>query len=254
MILVLGGTSDSLKICDLLNELNKPYILSVATDYGREISKNYCKDINVARLDKYDMIKFVTQNNIETIIDATHPYALEVSKNAMDASYELGIKYIRYERGSSDILEHENIIKVNNIEEACDIANEIGKNIFLSTGSKNLGHFVKNLKNKNIIARVLPTSEVLKSCENLGLKAHNIVAMKGPFSYDINKQLYKFYNCDVVITKESGAAGGFEEKLRASIDSNIKTIVILRPSLDYPEKIDGIEELKSQLFLNNEVR
>ncbi|CAH2212014.1 cobalt-precorrin-6A reductase [Tepidibacter aestuarii] len=254
MILVLGGTSDSLKICDLLNKMGKSYILSVATDYGREISKNYCKDINVARLDKYDMIKFARKNNITIIIDATHPYALEVSQNAMDASRELGVKYIRYERCSSDILEHESIIKVDSIKEACDIANKIGENIFLSTGSKNLGQFVHNLKNKNIIARVLPTSEVLKSCESLGLKAHNIVAMKGPFSYDINKHLYKFYNCDLVITKESGVAGGFEEKLRASIDSNIKTIVILRPSLDYPEKIDDIEELNLQLFLSNGAR
>ncbi len=248
MILVLGGTSDSLKICDLLNELGKSYILSVATEYGKEISKNYCKDINVARLDKKDMIKFVKKNNIETIVDATHPYALEVSQNAMDASHERDIKYIRYERSSSDILEHEKVIKVDNIEEACDIANKLGQNIFLSTGSKNLGHFVQNLKNKNIIARVLPTSEVLKSCESLGLKAHNIVAMKGPFSYEINKQLYKFYNCDLVITKESGTAGGFEEKLRASIDSNINTIVILRPSLDYPEKVEDIEKLYLQLF------
>lgn len=247
MILVLGGTSDSLKICDLLNKIGKSYILSVATEYGKEISKKYCEYINVARLDKYDMIKFAKQNNIETIVDATHPYALEVSQNAMDASREMDIKYIRYERSSSDILEHENVIKVNNIKEACDIANKIGENIFLSTGSKNLGDFVKNLRNKNIIARVLPTSEVLKACELLGLKAHNIVAMKGPFSYDINKQLYKFYNCDLVITKESGAAGGFEEKLSASIDSNIKTIVILRPSLDYPQKIDDIEELSLRL-------
>lgn len=247
MILVLGGTSDSLKICDLLNRLNESYILSVATDYGREISKNYCKDINVARLDKYDMIKFIRQNNIKIIVDATHPYALEVSKNAIDTSRELGVKYIRYERSSSDILEHESVIKVGSIKEACDVANKIGENIFLSTGSKNLENFVKNLKNKNIIARVLPTSEVLKSCENLGLKPHNIVAMKGPFSYDINKQLYKFYNCDLVITKESGVAGGFEEKISASIDSNIKTIVILRPTLDYPKKINNIEELNSQL-------
>ncbi|MEJ8555285.1 cobalt-precorrin-6A reductase [Tepidibacter sp. Z1-5] len=247
MILVLGGTSDSLKICDLLNKMGKSYILSVATEYGREISKKYCKYINVARLDKYGMIKFIKQNNIETIVDATHPYALEVSQNAMDASYENNIKYIRYERSSSNILEHESIIKVNNIKEACNVANKIGENIFLSTGSKNLGEFVKNLKNKNIIARVLPTSEVLKSCEDLGLKAHNIVAMKGPFSYDINKSLYKFYNCDLVITKESGIAGGFEEKLRASIDSNIKTIVILRPTLDYPEKIDDIEALSGRV-------
>ncbi|SHK31790.1 cobalt-precorrin-6A reductase [Tepidibacter formicigenes] len=248
MILVLGGTSDSLKVCKLLNENNKKFILSVATDYGKEISKEYCSNIVIGKMNLDDMMSFISKNNIVSIIDCTHPYAEEVSKNAVNVSEKLNIKYLRYERHSSEILESENIFKVNSIEEACKIANEIGNKVFLATGSKNLEYFVGNLKNKEVVVRVLPTSSVLKSCEDLGLKPDNVVAMKGPFSYEINKALYSFYNVDLVITKESGVEGGFEEKLKASLDLNIKTIVIMRPKVKYPDAVFSIEELKNKIM------
>lgn len=249
MILVLGGTSDSLRVCEILNEKNKKFILSVTTDYGKEISKDFADNIALGKMNLEDMIKFIKENNINAIVDSTHPYAMEVSKNAIEASEILNIRYLRYERPSDNVLDNPNIYTVNNIEEAAELANKIGTNIFLATGSKNLEYFVKNLKNKEIVARILPTVDVIKACEEIGLKPENIVGMKGPFTYDINKSLYKFYNSDLVITKESGKEGGFYEKIKASLDLNIKTIVILRPKVNYPNVICDMNELK--VFIDN---
>ena len=59
----------------------------------------------------------------------------------------------------------------DDITEACEVANKIGHNIFIGTGSKNLYIYKEKIKNKNLIPRVLPTSEVLISCEELGFNA-----------------------------------------------------------------------------------
>ncbi len=247
MILVLGGTSDSIKICVELQREKIDFILSVTTEYGKEIAKDYAQNLVVGKMDIKDMISLIKEKNIHVVVDATHPYAQEVSKNAMKACEKLNTNYLRYERPSSVILEGEHILKVDTLEEACDLANKIGKKIFLATGSKNLDYFVEHLKDKELIARVLPTSSVIQSCEGLNLNPENIIGMKGPFTYDMNKALYDFYQVDLVITKESGKEGGFLEKINAAKDLNIKTIVISRPKLEYINPCTNLEVLMNTI-------
>mgnify|MGYP001141476622 FL=1 len=191
-----------------------------------------------------DMVDFINENSITKIIDATHPYAVEVSTNAIKASKITNIKYLRFERESLiKNVDYENKYIVNDINEACEVANKIGHNIFIGTGSKNLYIYKEKIKNKNLIPRVLPTSEVLISCEELGFNADNIIAMKGPFSVEMNESTYKQYNIDLVITKESGAAGGFLEKIQACENLNIPVIIIRRKEMNYPNTIGKIQNL-----------
>lgn len=249
MILVLGGTSDSINICKLLNDLNKEYIVSVTTKYGSDLVECVAENIVIKRMDLDFMNEFIKSNDIDLIIDSTHPYAVEVSKNAVKTAEIMEVDYIRYERKSLlEEVDYNNIIKVKNTKEAYEKAKIIGGNIFLGTGSKTLKEFVDNLPNKNIIARVLPTSDVIKQCEDIGLNADNIVAMKGPFSESINEEIYNHYNIDLVITKESGREGGFLEKVNAAKNLNIPIIVIVRENLDYPNIVSSINDIK-KLFI-----
>lgn len=247
MILVLGGTSDSLEICSELKKIfNLKYTLSVTTEYGKDLAKGYARNVILGKLNKNEMMKFIKENNVKLIIDATHPYAIEVSKNAIECSSESNIEYIRYERKSLiEGIEYENIFVVDTIEEACSIASKRGNNIFIGTGSKNLNKYVELIKDKKLIARVLPTSEVIKSCEDLGLNADNIIAMKGPFSKTINIEMYKQYKIDLVITKESGVAGGFLEKIDAAKFLDIPVVIIRRENIEYPKVINDVKEIRN---------
>lgn len=249
MILVLGGTSDSLEICNILNKKKDlSYKLSVTTSYGEDLAKKHAKDVVTGKLSKEDMITFIKQNNINKIIDATHPYAVEVSKNAIECANELNTEYLRYERNSLiNEINYKNKYIVSSIEEACDIAREKGKNIFIGTGSKNLPEIVDYIPDKNLIVRVLPTAEVITSCESLGLNADNIIAMKGPFSQGINEEFYRHYDVDIVITKESGINGGFLEKVNACKTLNIPVVIITRQKMDYPNVVNDIKELEHLL-------
>ena len=245
MILVLGGTSDSLRICELLNQSSLKYVLSVTTNYGKELASKYASHILLNKMTKDDMVKLIEDKSINLIIDATHPYAAEVSQNAIKASYETKTEYLRYERKSIiDEIDDPNIIKVNDINEACELANKIGRNIFLATGSKNLKYFIDNLRDKNIFVRVLPTSDVIKQCEDMGLNADNIIAMKGPFTEEMNEILYKNYNIDLIITKESGNEGGFIEKITPCQKLGISSIIITRPKINYPKIINSKYDIR----------
>ena len=217
----------------------------MTTSYGEDLARKYAKNVITGKLAKEDMINFIEQNNINKIIDATHPYAIEVSKNAIQCATELNIDYIRYERKSLiDSINYENKYIVNSIEDACKIAREKGRNIFIGTGSKNLPQIVDFIPDRNLIVRVLPTSDVILSCENLGLNADNIIAMKGPFNQSINEEFYKHYDIDIVITKESGTAGGFLEKVNACEALKIPVVIIAREKINYPIVVNDIDELE----------
>ena len=67
--------------------------------------------------------------------------------------------------------------------------------------------------------------------------------MKGPFTQEMNESTYKQYDIDLVITKESGIAGGFLEKVNACKKLNIPVVIIKRKEMNYPNTIGNIEKL-----------
>ena len=107
-------------------------------------------------------------------------------------------------------------------------------------GIKNLKMVVDIVGKDKVIARVLPisVSEALKI-----LPQKQIVAMYGTFSKELNKYLIRDYNCDVIITKDSGESGGFKEKVYGALEAEAKVIVVERPKIDYPVCFDDIDEL-----------
>ena len=139
------------------------------------------------------------------------------------------------------------MIKVADTEAACRTAQKLGNRVFLTTGSKTLADYKKQLPEKTLIARVLPTVGVIQSCVDLGFGIGEIVAIKGPFTLQLNEAMYRFYQPDVVITKESGAEGGYSEKVLPCLDLGIPCIVICRPKQEYPRFVSSIEALARQL-------
>jgi precorrin-6A/cobalt-precorrin-6A reductase len=230
---VFGGTSDAVKLCALLDQQTLDYSVSVASDVGRAVASELQGEIHVGRMDAAAMTDWLAANGVSCVIDAAHPYATALRSNIQQACQTLKIALIRYERPSaSGAMSHPLLHSVSSLEDACQLVAQFGKRVLLTTGSKDLARFQQCLPGKQLIARVLPTAEVIAQCEALGLGVDQIIAMKGPFSADLNRALYQFCQPDVVITKESGQEGGFQEKIAPAIEAGIPCIVIERPQSD----------------------
>lgn len=240
MILLLGGTSDSLKIAEALNENDLYFYLSVVSDYGEKLAARLAKQVIKGRLTVEKMIDFIENQEITLLIDATHPYAVEVWKNAMAACKQTEIDYFRFERPS---LIAEEMLIAGSVKAASIKAREYEGNIYLTTGSKTLEEFLKYLPKERVIVRVLPTVEVLTAIDKLGLTTDQIEAVKGPFSKALNRELLIHNHAGVMITKESGQAGGFLEKINVCKELDIPCVVLTREQVDYPEKFSSIQEL-----------
>ncbi|WP_037354454.1 cobalt-precorrin-6A reductase [Selenomonas sp. FC4001] len=238
MIFVLAGTQDGREIVRLLLEQGHDVAASVVSSYGGELLAHACGQrclINDKPLDEAALKDYLQEHDIRLLVDASHPYAANVSRNAIAVCQALSIPYIRYERDLSKF-DYDRITVVHSYEEAAQAAAALGKKIFLTTGSRNLDKFVHSpdLKDCELTARVLPTAEVIGLCESLGLDAGHIVALQGPFSQELNRELFRKYGAEVIITKNSGTIGGTDTKFAAAAELNLPIVLIDRPKLNYP--------------------
>lgn len=246
MIGLISGTSEGKELLSNLNNYTNNILVSTATSYGGDLLKDYkYKYLNTTPLDKENMIKLFKEKNVEVLIDASHPYALEVSKTAMEVCNNIGIEYIRFEREKviEKFIEEKKVLVVESYEELYSKLNKIDGTILNTTGSRNIEKILKlNLDNR-IIHRVLPSLKVVKECFDLGVELHNIIAMKGPISYDLNRAFIREYDAKAILLKDSGKEGGTEEKIRSAIDENIYAIVVDRKSLDYKNLFNDKKEV-----------
>lgn len=240
MILLAGGTKDSRIIADKLLKNNHKVVVTTATEYGGQLISHLDLEVRVAKLDLKGLRNLVDEMNISCIVDATHPYAIEISNNLLELSIIMNIPYYRYER---NMLEYKKENSFYDLETLINFLKEVKGNILLTLGSNNIDKF-KNLKNKNFIyIRILPTEYAIKKCENAGFRPSQILGLQGPFSKEFNEAIYKNYNIEYVVTKESGATGGELEKVEAAEKLGVKVVVLKRPIVQYKNLYNNIDDL-----------
>lgn len=231
MILVLAGTLDGREIAAGLTGAGYEVLASVISDYGRVLAESSGVKAQAVAMTAEELEKFVRNRRIRLIIDATHPYAVNVSRNAAQAASAANIPCLRYERPISALPVYEKMLLARDMPEAASMAVQAGKTLFLTTGSHTLGVFraVAAGRDCRLIARVLPQPEVISACLAAGFSPADIVAIQGPFSTELNKALFNEYRADVMVTKNSGAVGGTDSKLAAAMALGMTIVVVGRP-------------------------
>ncbi len=234
-VIIFSGTTEGRLLSDMLSRDKIRHTVCVATGYGRTVmDENPYAVVHTGRMDRDDIKDFFIGEGAEDdgiVVDATHPYAEEVTANIKSAADGLGIRYIRIKRDKGSI--GTDGISVYDDMTGCAKALDTSEgNILLTTGSKELGAYFGNVScgtGARTYVRVLPTVESLRICNENGVEADHVIAMSGPFSRELNEAVIRQYDIRHLVTKDSGTAGGFDEKLAAASGSGIKLHVIARP-------------------------
>lgn len=247
MILVIAGTTEGREIALDLAEKGYKVLTSVVSSYGSDLfPTNSNLEILVQRLNSEQIKQLIDDKNIKYIIDASHPYATEITNNALRAVEEKKVEFIRFERNCEPITDSKcKIYPAADFEEAAEIASNFGGTVFLTIGSKNIAPFIEAGKEKGvrIVARVLPDPDAISKCIKFGLRPRDIIAMQGPFSIEMNIAILKECNANVMVTKVSGKTGGFPEKVGAAASLGIPVVTIERPKYPGVKITNNIEEI-----------
>lgn len=238
-LLIFSGTSEGHALCRFLSERGAEAEVYVATEYGGAVMEPLPGiRVHTGRLTEDEIAAEIGGGAL--VVDATHPYARQVSENIRAACR--GAEYVRLLRPST---EETDVIRVPDTEAAAAWLNLHPVRALLTTGSKELAAFaaVEGFRER-LFPRVLPSVPSIEACTGLGFPAAHIIAMQGPFSKELNAALLRQVRAGVLVTKDTGAAGGFNEKIEAARETGAQVLVISRPVEE-----DGLTLEKVERFL-----
>lgn len=243
--IVFAGTTEGYALCEFLAENRVSVYACAATEYGGSLlQENEFLHVSAGRLKTEDMEELFRKENPEIVLDATHPYAAEVTKNIRTACESAGVLYQRILRPEGE--KNSEAIYVESTEEAVAFLSGTEGNIFLTTGSKELAKFtgIPDYKER-LFARVLSIPSVIRSCAELGIEGKHLIGMQGPFSAEINEAMLRQFQCSYLVTKDTGLAGGFPEKMEACQRCGVTPVIIGRPL-----KEEGLSMQDARVFLS----
>ena len=228
-VIVFAGTTEGYELCRFLSEHQISVYACAATEYGgKALTETPYLHIHTGRLSREEMEAFFLKEEPNFVLDATHPYAAEVTDNIKSACEKTGFFYQRVLREQGR--QAEKAVYVESTEAAAEFLNTTEGNVLLTTGSKELKKFlgVKDYKER-LYARVLSLPSVMEECSAAGFEGKHLIGMQGPFSRELNEAMLRQFHCRYLVTKDSGKAGGFQEKIEAAFSCGAIPVIIGRP-------------------------
>ena len=260
--LVFAGTTEGREAALMLARRGISVTAFTATDYGHEVldgAADGLQNLTVesGRLSEEQIRELLLGEAPNTlVVDATHPYAAQVTANIRRACMDAQKRYIRIVRKSTFAGEPAGVTVLADAQAVTQWANReenIKKKILLTTGSKDLRIYTAiDSYRDRVWPRILPDMDSLRIATELGYKKSNIICMQGPFSTEMNIAMIKSVGAQVLVTKDTGKTGGFDSKLEAALRSGIEAVVIGRPSDQEAMQADSqgmsIEELQGYIY------
>ena len=249
-ILIFAGTTEGRLLAEYASAHGIGCFVSVATEYGKDLLGDL-EHVTVlaGRMDEKQIKAFIEENRIRLVIDATHPFAQAATANIREACEEaavhLPVRYVRCVRqdGGSACGKAGDMVSVGSVPEAVAYLRETTGNILIATGSKEL-HLYTAIEDyrERCFARVLSTGPSVAESARLGFEGSHLIAMQGPFSTEMNLALLRQTEAAYFVTKETGRAGGFDEKLEAASKAGAVLVVVGRPE-ENGESFEAVEEI-----------
>lgn len=245
-ILIFGGTTEGRQLAQFCAEHRIAAWVSVASQYGSDVlpDSEYLH-ILVNRMDWQEMAAFMGDKKIQLVIDATHPYAKEVTENIKKACAQEEVPLLRCLRDgdAQEDTAQDGVFYVPSAEAAVQFLEHTEGNIFVTTGSKELSFFTALTDYENrVYARVLPSAKVVEQCRKLGISGQHLICMQGPFSEELNTAMMRQTEARWMVTKETGKNGGYGEKLKAARAAGASVIVIQRDKEKDGLLIEAVKE------------
>ena len=249
-VFLFTGTAEGRRLTRRLGAAEIVTTVSVASEYGTVVPEDPSPGSSVTILygtmTREEMTEAIRKAAPKIVVDATHPYALRASEKIRAASEAAGIPCLRLKRKSKDAPDKK-VFLFDNLPEVISALQRTTGNILVTTGIDTLRLFAdaEGLKDR-VYVRIQPDRNELERCEAMGFSGRQIIAMRGPFSQELNRATIHDYEIRHLITWQSDSSGGFTEKMFAARETETAVYVIGeqgKEGIPYAELLDRLGEL-----------
>lgn len=232
-ILILGGTNEALKIAELLCKVDG---LRVITSLAGRV-KNPKIPAGELRLGGFGGIdglaEYLKNEAIDLLIDATHPFAKNISMNAVAACEQTNIERLHFLRSEWNPDPEDHWLSVPDLDKAAEALPE-NATVFLALGSQHLAPF-SNRKDIRFIARMIePPASKFANLEILIAKPSN--------NLEAEMELLETNCITHIVCRNSGGTGAWQ-KLLAARKLQLPVIMIERPAAPAGKTFSSVDAL-----------
>lgn len=225
MLLIFGGTTEGRLAVQVCEEAGKPFYYSTKSSLQDVEMHNGVRLSGVMTSD--DMRLFCKENGVRCIVDAAHPFAEKLH----DSIAETGLPVIRLQRTFSKKIE--GVTYCKDYEDAISRMNAAGIHCLLAlTGVNTISRLRPYWNHHKTIFRILRRQESIDEALRCQFPTHNLIFYNDSLSLpteEAETTLMQSLSCDAIITKESGASGGFDAKVSAALSLGIQVFVVEAP-------------------------
>ena len=232
-VLLLSGASEGPVLARALLDAGFAVSATVTTEEGKTHlfgAMQQALTVLVGGFTEASLTDFLAQSGADLVLDATHPFAVRITRMASAVWAMLHVPYVRYQR--PDWEPPEGTVYATSYAEAAALLPTLGTRVMLTIGAKQLKYFARLHDRLTLFARILPAVTSLQQVLQAGFPPTHILCLRPPFSRDFNRSILREYRIDVLLTKASGVEGGIVEKVLAAHDLAITTLMIRRPPED----------------------
>lgn len=173
------------------------------------------------------LVQYLRAQRVSHVIDATHPFAAQMSRNAIDACAALGLPLLAMERPAWQALADDQWLHVADMDAAARALTPQMQRVFLAIGRKQLAAFAPRAAQHHFVLRVIDQTE-----EALPLPASRceLLIARGPFALDDERALLQRHAIDAIVSKNAGGADTYA-KIEAARELGLPVIMVDRPLL-----------------------
>lgn len=233
-VLVLGGTREARALAELLAQDGDEVVTSLAGRVARP--RLPVGDVRIGGFGGIDgLASHLRDEEVDVVVDATHPFAETISGNAAAACARTGVPLVRLERpGWSERPDAGAWHWVDDHDEAARVTATLGLRPFLTVGRQSLHRFVEPLRDLACIVRVVDSPEIDLPA------AWTLVQSRGPYTLEHERDAMA--EVDVLVTKDSGGSHT-EAKLDVAAERAIPVVVVRRAGA--PEGVSVVRDADS---------
>lgn len=248
---LIGGTQESAVLAQAIAQAGLRCVVSVTTTTAQSLYPTAPNlTIWVGYLTAASLPTFLQTHQIGAILDASHPFAVEISQLAIAAAQTDQLPYLRYERpavageirkGSpGNHTTDSTIVYLDRLEDLLAGDYLAGQRVLLTLGYRSLPLFQPWQERALLFARILPSVTALAAALQAGFTSDRLIALRPPISAELEQALWQQWQITAVVTKASGAVGGEVIKRQVATALNLTLIVIGRPEVTYPQQTSDL--------------
>lgn len=234
-LLILGGTLEATALARAVAEAGIAGTVSFAGRVERPVRQPLPQRVGgfggVAGLAQY-----LADNHITHVVDATHPFAARMSRNAIDACAQEGVPLLALTRAAWAPQHGDDWTRVADIAGAVAALDRPATRVMLAVGRMHLAEFAPNPQHFYLLRLVDPPKSALP------LPRTEVLVSRGPFTETDDAALMRAHGIQIVVSKNAGGTGAYA-KIAAARDLGLPVIMIDRPAIPARPEVSAPAEV-----------